>query len=127
MSVSTAASRPPVAASGMFQRLSGGMMRLRPAPAKNTTMAIVNVRSPGASIAVIVWSRLPWLRAARPPHPASHGPPPPPPPPPGGGGGGRKRGGGGGVAPPPGGGGGGGPGGGGGGGEMERFESKAIF
>src|ERR1700734_3597969 len=113
MSVSTPASRPPVTASGMFQRLSGGMMRLRPAPAKNTTMAIVNVSSPGASIAVIVWSRLPWLRApARPPPPH-----PPPPPPRGGGRGGRGRPAGGVFLPPPGGGGGGAGGGGGGGGD----------
>ena len=42
-----AASRPPVTASGMFQRCSGSKSRLRPAPAKKTTIAIVNVRSPG--------------------------------------------------------------------------------
>src|SRR5271170_6582686 len=53
MSVTMAASRPPVTASGMFQRCKGVMRRLRPTPMKNTTVAIVNVRSPGACIAVM--------------------------------------------------------------------------
>src|SRR5271157_1549990 len=54
MSVTMAASRPPITASGTFQRCKGVTRRLRPTPAKNTTIAIVNVRSPGACIAVIV-------------------------------------------------------------------------
>src|SRR5271154_2926144 len=53
MSVTMAASRPPVTASGMFQRCNGVMRRLRPTPTKNTTIAIVNVRSPGACTAVM--------------------------------------------------------------------------
>src|SRR5271170_7764795 len=53
MSVTMAASRPPVTASGMFQRCNGVVRRLRPTPTKNTTIAIVNVRSPGARIAVM--------------------------------------------------------------------------
>ena len=39
--------RPPVTGSGMFQRRSGSIRRLRPAPAKNTRMAIVKVSRPG--------------------------------------------------------------------------------
>src|ERR1700735_3742875 len=37
----------------MFQRRNGSIRRLRPAPAKNTRMAIVNVSRPGTWIAVI--------------------------------------------------------------------------
>ena len=52
--VTTAASRPPVTASGIFQRCNGLMRRLRPTPVKNTRIAIVKVRSPGTWIAVIL-------------------------------------------------------------------------
>ena len=46
-SVTRAASRPPVTASGIFQRRSGSIRRLRPAPTKNTRMAIVKLGRPG--------------------------------------------------------------------------------
>jgi hypothetical protein len=41
--------KPPVTASGMFQRRNGAIQRLRPGGAENTTMAIVNVNKSGAS------------------------------------------------------------------------------
>src|ERR1700756_1542561 len=44
----------------MFQRRSGAMQRLRPAPTKNTTIEMVNVRKPGVSKVVVMacWRRL---------------------------------------------------------------------
>src|SRR5271166_1678655 len=52
--VTSAASKPPVTASGMFQRRSGAIQRLRPAPTKKTTIEIVNVRKPGVSMVVVI-------------------------------------------------------------------------
>src|ERR1700722_13048497 len=56
----------------MFQRRRGSIIRLSPAPAKNTRMAIVNVSSPGTWIALIAgpraraparrWRGFSWLR-----------------------------------------------------------------
>ena len=57
-SVARAASSPPVTASGMFQRRSGAIRRLTPAPMKNTTIEMVKVSKPGVSIVVILFGLL---------------------------------------------------------------------
>src|SRR6476646_11920597 len=52
--VTSAASRPPVTASGMFQRRNGAIQRFSPAPTKKTMIEIVKVRKPGVSIVVVI-------------------------------------------------------------------------